>query len=399
MKLLIIGNGIAGLSAAEHFRKFDEQSQVTLLSDDRYPTYYRLKLSHYLAKPDFDVEELMVKKPSWYEERKIDVQTETKVETIDFEEKQVHTAEGKTYSYDRLLLACGAHPFVPPIKGAESEGVFSLRTLDDLIEMHRDFEEKEHITVIGGGLLGLEAANALKSLGKDVTVVEFFPYLLPRQLDEGLSQRVKKQLEAEGLTFRLGAACDQIESEEGKVAAIKLNTGERLETDAVVISAGIRPNLSLFEGSDLKVDKGVVVDERMRTNIPDVYAAGDVAAYKGVVYGLWTASNEQGKVAGMNLAGRDSTYAEPRLVATLNIGGVKLFSAGDVSEPDRILAYEKGEACHRLYVKDQRVVGAALTGDLAWMLKVRKLVDEKRLLASLPQEAEEHRFFADLVDE
>lgn len=398
MKLLIIGNGIAGLSAAEHFRKFDNHSEVVMLSEDRYPTYYRLKLSHYLAKPEFDVEELIVKQPSWYDERKIEVATETRVEKVDFENKRVVTASGETHTYDRLLIACGAHPFVPPIKGADSKGVFSLRSLDDLIEMHEDFRDKDHITVIGGGLLGLEAAYSLRTLGKQVTVVEFFPYLLPRQLDEGLSQGVKAQLEDEGLSFRLGAACDRIDAEQGKVNAIELNTGERLETDAVVISAGIRPNLSLFEGTDLKVDKGVVVDERMRTNLPDVYAAGDVAAYKGMVYGLWTASNEQGKVAGMNLAGRDSTYAEPRLVATLNIGGVKLFSCGDVSEPDRILVYEEGEASHRLYVKGNRIVGAALTGDLAWMLKVRKLVDEKHAIDTLPDPTEEKTFFLGLVE-
>lgn len=377
MKLLIIGNGIAALSAAENFRKHDMETEILMLSEDAYPTYYRIKLSHFLGKPDFKDEELMVKDAAWYAERKIDVKLNTRVERIDFTQKEALTAQGERYPYDRLLLANGSHPFVPPLKGVEKEGVFTLRSLDDLKTILRFLKDKKRVMVIGGGLLGLEAAHGLVEQGKTVTVMEFFSYLLPRQLDQELSAVVQAQLEKEGLTFVLGSSCSEITGDQA-VRGIRLENGREIEADAVIISAGIRPNLEIFTDSPLTVAKGVVVNERMQTNLPEVYAAGDIAEYQGMVFGLWSASNDQGKIAGTNLAGQDMVYAAPQLVALLNIGGVKLFSAGDVADPESVITYRDEKAFHRLFVKGGRIAGAALTGDTSLMMKARTLVLQKK---------------------
>lgn len=377
MRLLIIGNGIAALSAAENFRKYDQDTEILMLSADAYPTYYRIKLSHFLGKPDFKDEELIVKDAAWYAERKIEVKLNTRVESIDFEKKEAVTAQGERYGYDKLLLANGSHPFVPPLKGGDKKGVFTLRSLDDLKTILNFLKDKERIIVMGGGLLGLEAAHALVEQGKKVTVLEFFPYLLPRQLDQELSAVVQEQLEKEGLSFVLGSSCSEVTGDES-VKGILLNDGSALETDAVLISAGIRPNTEIFKDSPLTVSKGVVVNERMQTNLPDVYAAGDIAEYQGMLFGLWNASNDQGKIAGTNLAGQEMGYAAPQLVASLNIGGVKLFSAGDVSEPESVITYRDEKAFHRLFVKGDRVVGAALIGDMGPMMKAKSMVLQKK---------------------
>lgn len=373
MKLLIIGNGIAALTAAENFRKSDEEAEILMLSEDAYLTYYRLKLSHYLGKETYTDEELYVKSPQWYAEKNIQVRLNTRVTGIDFDARRVTTADGAVLGYDRLLLATGASPFVPPVAGADKAGVFALRQLDDLKAIHRWLKDRRRVVVIGGGLLGLEAAHGLAEFGCSVNVLEFFNYLLPRQLDPELSAVVQKQLEAEGLSFTLGTGCDAILGD-ASVTGVRLANGVELEADAVIFSAGVRPNLGLFSGTKLAVERGVVVNDRMETNIPDVYAAGDVIQYGETVFGLWTASNEQGKIAGVNLAGGEQRYLAPQLVATLNIGEVKLFSAGDVSAPEAVATYRTEKGFHRLFIKGGKVAGAALTGDLSLMLKAKNLV-------------------------
>lgn len=377
MRLLIIGNGIAGLSAAETFRKNDPDSEILMLSHEPYLTYQRIKLSHVLGEPEFTDESLLVKPASWYETQKIEVKLNTEVTKIDFEAKQVHLADGSALSYDKLLLATGGHAFMPPVKGADKQGVFALRTLDDLKHIHAYLKDKQHVVVVGGGLLGLEAAHGLVELGKKVTVLEFFPYLLPRQLDPELSAHVQAQLEREGIQFVLGTGCEGLLGDDA-VTGLHLANGNELMADAVIVSAGVRPNISLYADTPLAINKGVIVNEKMETNIPDVYAAGDVAEYQGVVFGLWTSSNEHGRIAGSNMAGKVMTYAAPQLVATLNIGEVKLFSAGDVALPEQMLTYRDDKVCHRLYLKEGHVVGAVLTGDLALMLKAKNAVNQKK---------------------
>lgn len=388
MRLLIIGNGIAAQSAAEAYRKLNTEDEILMVSDEAHLTYQRIKLSHYLGKPAFEEDELLVKPQSWYEEKNIQVKLNTKVTHLELEEKQVKTLTGETIAYDKLLLATGAHAFCPPIKGADKEGIFALRTLEDLKTILNYVQDKKHVLVIGGGLLGLEAAQGLVELGKKVTVLEFFPYLLPRQMDEEMSQLVQKQLEAEGIHFLLGKNCQEFLGDEA-VIGIRLSEDEILEGDAIIISAGIRPNVALYSDTTLQVNKGIVVNERMATNMPDVYAAGDVAEYQGVVYGLWISANEHGRIAGSNMAGKDMVYAAPQMVTTLTIGEVKMFSAGDVSEPESVISYKKENSFHRLYVKKGHVVGAVLTGDMSLMLKAKNMaVKHKEVPAFEGSEAE-----------
>lgn len=373
-KYVIVGNGIAGLSAAKEIRNIDKEGNITIITSEEYLTYYRVKLSHYISK-SFDDDELLVNKKSWYDENNVEVILGKIVEKIDTEKKQVKLDDGKIVEYDKLLLANGSRPFVPPIGGKFKDGVFALRTLKDLRHIKKYFELCEDVTVIGGGLLGLEAAWAIKELGKKVNVVEFFPYLLPRQLDKELADIVSQKLNDNGLNLYFDAAAEDILGET-KAEGLKLKDGRKIETDAILVSAGIRPNIDLVRGTPIEFDKGVKVDKYLRTNIEDVYAAGDIAEVNGMVLGLWTAANDQGKIAGANMAGNNKEYKMAQPFTTLSIGDISLFSVGNIKDFTDVLRYDDGDNRYRLYLTDNKLTGSILLGDISRMSKVRKAVND-----------------------
>ena len=385
MKHVIIGTGIAALSAAEAIRKQDGTAEILMLGADRHPPYFRIKLSHLLSSPDMPVEDILIKKREWYEAQRIILRTDTPVSRIDYESKRAFLLSGEQIPYDRLLLATGATPFVPPVPGANTPGVFVLRTFDDLQAIHHALRNRHRVLVVGGGLLGLEAAYGLMGLGKQVHVVEALPYLLPRQLDPYIAEKIRIQLQDMGMRFTFGTPCERIESASNPapdigheaVTGMRLKDGTFLEADAILFSAGVRPNTALAHGSKLAVDRGIVVDTHMRTNLPQVYAAGDVAEVDGMLYGLWSPALEQGKVAGQNMAGGAARYTPTELAATLSIGRVKLFSAGEINNTDTFIPHEEDAQLHRLYVREGRVAGVVLTGDLSLSMKAKNLVRQR----------------------
>lgn len=371
---LIIGNGIAGLSAAETIRKNDTNNRITLISSENYLTYYRVKLSHFISK-NFKDEDLFVHNQEWYKEHNIDLILGKSVSNVDTEKNEVMLDDGTNIKYDKLLFANGSKPFVPPIKGNEKEGVFALRTIEDLKKAKEYFQSCSSITVIGGGLLGLESAWAIKQLGKEVNVVEFSPYLLPRQLDEGLAKNLGDILNENGLHLYLGAATDEILGNE-KVEGIRLQDGRAIKTDAVLISAGIRPILDLVKDSNIKFDKGIQVDSSMKTNIDNIYAAGDVAELNGMVIGLWGISGDQGKVAGQNMVGGSAEYKIPELNAMLMLDNISVFSAGNIKDFDNTIedVDNNKNAYYKLFISNNNVVGGVVINDMSKVPKVKRLV-------------------------
>lgn len=376
-KYLIIGNGMAGLAATREIRKNDEAGSITMVSNESSLTYYRTKLTEYLAK-DFSDEELLVSKESWYKEKNIDVILSKIVEDINIKDNKIKLDDGKEIEYEKLLIAAGSRPFIPPITGKFKEGVFALRTLKDLNYIQEYLKECEEVTVIGGGLLGLEAAWSLKELGKKVNIIEFGPYLLSRQLDEEISNKLKEKLVEEGFTIYLNSQAQEVLGE-GKADGLKLNEDREIKTDAILISSGVRSNLDLVREISIEFDKGIIVDKNMKTNIENIYAAGDVAEVNGMVVALWTASNEQGKIAGANMSGANLEYAHPKLFANLQIGSIKIFSAGNINEFESVYEYkdEKKQIHNKVFVKDNKVQGIILFGDLKDMNSSRNAVVSK----------------------
>jgi len=363
MNYLIVGNGVAGTTAAEQIRKQDPQGAVTIVTDEGLPFYWRIRLNEFIAG-DIDEEALISKGRDWYQENDLRLVLETPVAGADREARVLTSEAGEAFPYDRLLLATGSHAFVPPIQGSDKEGVFTLRTAADARAIAGYAAGVEDAVLIGGGLLGLEAGNALRRLGKRVTVVEFFPRLLPRQLDDKGASRLQAMMEEMGFSFELGAKTREIAGEEA-AAGVRLESGKALTGGMVLISAGVRPNLDLARALELETDKGVQVDETLRTSRPDIFAAGDVAEFRGMPSGIWPAAMEQGKIAGVNMTGGDLTYEGTTPSNVLKVVGIDLASAGEIDAEGKMetRVLETDEVYKKVVFDDGRIAGCIMLGD------------------------------------
>ncbi|MGD8228042.1 MAG: FAD-dependent oxidoreductase [Desulfobacteraceae bacterium] len=375
---LIIGNGVAGTTAAENIRKQDKEGNITIVTDEDLPFYWRIQLNEYISG-DITEEQLLAKKEDWYRDQNISLKLKTRIVGADAQKKVVVTEGKEELPYGRLLVATGSHSFIPPIKGSEKKGVFALRDVQDARDISDFAKNIEDVILIGGGLLGLEAGNALRKLGKKIMVVEFFPRLLPRQLDVDGAGRLQKIMEGMGFSFRLGAKTQEITGDDQAEGAL-LEGGETLSGQMVVISAGVRPNLELAEPLGLKTDKGVVVDERLQTNQPDIYAAGDVAEFKGMPYGIWPAAMEQGKIAGMNMAGGEATYNGTTMANTLKVVGIDLASAGNIDAENEFESKvtTDGDQYKKIVLENNQIIGCIMLGDTKGFNEITKMMSEKR---------------------
>lgn len=373
---LIIGNGICGLSAAEEIRKNDDKGSILILTDEDGHTYWRTRLSELIAK-DYTDEEILVKKETWYGERKIEVKLNTYAEKIDKENKKVISKDGEEYEYGKLLIATGSHAFVPPIKNADAKGVFAIRSSEDLKNFKEYLGNKKKLIIIGGGILGLEAANSISQLGIEITIVEAFDYLLARQLDKDLSQKLEKALNDMGMKTLTGKFSEEIMVKDGAVCGLKLTDGTELEADAIMIQAGVRANIEIAKNSGLATDRGILVGKNLQVENEDIYAAGDVAQIGNFSIGLWTASMEMGKIAGSNMTGGNKLYEQPKPFSTLMLGDVKLFSAGqNAGDGIEEVKKEDGEKIYKLFKNSDKFVGGILWGDIKYQMDVKKIVFE-----------------------
>lgn len=362
---LIIGNSFAGTHAAKSIRSIQPDSDITVCAREKYPFYSKPKLPAFLAG-DVSLEKLFIYPETWYAENNFTLLLNETAVSIDAGAKQVHFAGGKKLSYDKLLIANGSKAAFPPIAGLDQPWVFSLRTLDDALAIRDYAEGKKDVIVVGGGLLGLEAGNALRKLGLKVQVIEFFDRLLPRQMDKAGSLILQKKFEEMGFSFVLGAVTEKMYEENGK-RLVKLKDGRVFSADFVLVSAGIAPDVELARTAQLTVNKGVVVCDCLRTNNPDIYAAGDVAEHKGRIYGIWPAAEEQGKLAGMNMTGEEEAYQGTVISTTLKVVGIDLASLGDISGADAreyCRTDDSKNMYQKIFVRDNKIVGAILFGDI-----------------------------------
>jgi NAD(P)H-nitrite reductase large subunit len=275
------------------------------------------------------------------------------------------TGEGPV-AYDALVLALGARAFVPPVPGADLPGVQVLRTLSDALALRDRPADAGPVVVAGGGLLGLEAAASLRGAGRDVTVVEMAPWLLPRQVDRGGAEVLREVLSRRGLRFRLGTQVARIAGA-GRVDGVELGTGERLPAAIVLFAAGVRPDVDLAKAAGLAVGRAIVVDDALRTSAPGVWAAGDCAEHRGRTPCLWISAEAQGKAAGASVAGAEVAFEGIVPQATLKVADLLVWSIGDPSawDPDRGVAARDGDAWRRLASDaDGRLIGAVLIGNL-----------------------------------
>lgn len=330
--IVIIGSGIAGLSAAEAARRQDPQCLVTLLSDDSHLPYYRQRLCEVLGGPA-RADQLLIHPQEWYAQQGFDLQTNAVVDAIRTDRKTVVLRDGRAFAYTSLILASGSASFVPPLQGAGLPGVETLWTLADTLRIEARVKDARRAIVIGGGLLGLEAAYALHQRGLSCLILERLPRLMMRQLDERSAQIFTAQVEREGTQVATGAIISEIYAgPDGRAAGVRLEDGSAFPADLIILSAGVRPRLEYLSGSGIETDKYITVDSRMRTNVPGVYAAGDCAIQDRRWYGLWPIARQQGLAAGGNAAGGDREYQMPVPPFLLKTMGTQIASAGLVEE-------------------------------------------------------------------
>lgn len=373
---VIIGNGIAGLSCAQEIRSESKEKTILMVSEEASHTYWRTQLSDLISK-DFGLDDTYVKKDPWYGENNVDEKLHLRVEKIDPEKKLVILENGEEIEYGKVLIATGSHPFIPPIENSNSEGVFAIRTMDDLIKFKKYIGDKKKVIVIGGGLLGLEAAYSVTKLGLEVLVVESFPYILSRQLDKELSLKLQDRLKELNINTCTGKNTKKILVDGKKVSGIELDDGEIISADAIMVQAGVRMNLELAQNSGLKTDRGICVDDNLKTEYEDIFAAGDCAQIGNITMGLWTSSQEMGKIAGANMMGNHEKYERPKPFTSLLIGPIKVFSAGTSSgEGIEELKVENEDKIYKLFKKDGKFVGAILWQDIKFQNDAKKIVFE-----------------------
>lgn len=326
MRAVIIGNGLAGTLAAKTLRELDGDVTIDVFGEEAHPYYPRPNLIEFLAGR-LPYERLFAFPQGWAERQRIGLHLGVKVSRIRAEEKAIETDSGRTVPFDVLLMANGARASIPSLRGSGRKGVFVLRTLDDALAILGRLEGRTKAAVIGGGLLGLEIARALRTRGAEVRVVEFLDRLLPRQLDETGAGILKDQIERTGIAVRLGTVTEEILGDV-EVRGLRFEGGEEVEAEVVVVAAGVKPDIELAANAGLRVERGIMVDDRLRTSLPGVFAAGDVAEHRGRVYGMIPASFEQCRAAAHNMLGRDLPYEGTVSSATLKVVGLDVTSAG-----------------------------------------------------------------------
>jgi nitrite reductase (NADH) large subunit len=392
LKLVLVGNGMAGVRTLEELLKIaPDLYDITVFGAEPHPNYNRIMLSPVLAGEQ-TLDEIILNPLSWYAQRGITLHLGKTVTQIDRIRRKVLAEDGTEAVYDRLLIATGSSPFVLPVPGTELAGVIAYRDIADTQEMIDAATRYRHAVVIGGGLLGLEAANGLMRRGMQVTVIHIGHSLMERQLDGPAGELLRRSLQERGLQFMLGAHTQAlIGGEDGRVTGVQFKDGRQILADLVVMAAGIRPNTALAESAGLLCQRGIVVNDTMQTvTDPRVYSVGECAAHRGITYGLVAPLYEQAKVCATHLAqlgvGR---YQGSQTSTKLKVTGIELFSTGDFIGGEGIEEIVIDDPVSGVYkkllIKDDQLVGACLYGDTAdggWYFKLlregRKIGDDLR---------------------
>ena len=379
---VILGNGTAGLNAAKAIRQRDKTGAVIMISNEAYPSYNRPMLTKSMLA-SLTPEQIAVETESWYESNNIyQILGRTSV-SVDTKKSEVILDDGSQIHFTRLIYALGSESFIPPIPGSGREQVIAVRRISDVEKISSLLKTSKTAVVIGGGVLGLEAAWELKKAGLSVTVLEAAPMLMGRQLDATAGSILEEISRRNGISIHTGVSITSIDGDEtGAVSGVSLSSGEVLPADLVIVSAGVRANTALAQEMGLKIEKAVVVNSRMEAGIKHVYACGDCAEYKGANFAIWPEASEQGRVAGANAAGDELEYRPVSSALTFNGMNTSLYAAGDNGKNPNLLYKtvefkDMGKEQYRkLYFLNNRLCGVILIGDLSQMARMTEFLEQ-----------------------
>ncbi|QCU13684.1 nitrite reductase large subunit [Bacillus subtilis] len=358
---------MAGVRAIEEILSVaKDEFQITIFGAEPHPNYNRILLSKVL-QGDTDIKDITLNDWDWYEENNIQLYTNETVIKVDTENKTVITDADRIQPYDELILATGSVPFILPIPGADKKGVTAFRDIKDTDTMLAASKQYKKAAVIGGGLLGLEAARGLLNLGMDVSVIHLAPFLMERQLDATAGRLLQNELEKQGMTFLLEKQTEEIVGDD-RVEGLRFKDGTSIEADLVVMAVGIRPNTTLGAESGIPVNRGIIVNDYMQTEIPHIYAVGECAEHRGIAYGLVAPLYEQARVLAKHICGIETKPYEGSVLSTqLKVSGVEVFSAGDFNESGEkkaIKVFDEQDGIYKkIVLRGNQIVGAVLFGD------------------------------------
>lgn len=388
MKLVLVGNGLAGMRCLEDLLDMaPERYDVTVIGEEPWGNYNRIMLSPVLSG-DKTIDDIMLHPHAWYSDKGIRFIAGDPAVRIDRPRKQVYTEKGEVVDYDRLILATGSKPFIPPIAGADLKGVISFRDIYDINTMLDYCKTKKNAVVIGGGLLGLEAAYGLKQRGMNVTVLHLMDRIMERQLDSKASQMLRHSIEQKGISIITEANTEALVGVDGHVTQIRLKDGTVLEADLVVFAVGIRPNMALAQSAGLRCNRGVLVNDTMQTFDPSIYAVGECIEHRSQTFGLVEPLWGQAFICASHLAEHGSlTFKAPTVPTQLKVSGCDVFSAGNFEPKDDfediILNDEKRQIYKRIIIQKDKVVGAVLFGDTEDGVWYAELISDQTPISSI----------------
>ena len=391
-RYLIVGDGVAGARAAVRIKETDPNGEIQIFTEETYPFYYRVRFPEFVAG-EVTIEGLTIHTQEFYQNKGVSLHLEERIEEVYPEKKEVVSGKGKTYVYDQLLIATGGTAFVPPIKGVEKKGVFTLRSMQDAINIKEFSGKVSQAILIGGGLVGLETGGALLRRGVKVAVIEYNPRILPRQMDPEGSQILQGRMEEMGFSFFINGQSDEIFGKE-KVEGLRLKDGRIIEGQMVIISAGVKPNIQVAKTVGLETKNGILVNDRLETKREGVFAAGDVAEHRGRSYGIWPAAQKQGEIAGVNMAGGNLVYEGTVVSNRLKVVGIDLTAAGEIDPEGKLECVVRSdrEKCNycKVTFKENRIIGCILLGRTQGVSEIlnaiEKKIDVKELKDSLLEE-------------
>ena len=365
LRYVIIGNSAAGIGCAEGIRKLDKSGEITIVSSENHHTYSRPLIS-YLLCGKTDEQRMKYRPDSFYEDNGIRLLKGVTAESVDPKKKTVSLSDGEALGYDRLMIAAGSYPFVPPTEGFESvEKKFTFMTLDSALELQASLAPESRVLVIGAGLIGLKCVEGIYGRVSSITVVDMADRILPSVLDKNGSEIMQEYMEEKGIEFILG---DLVTKYEGSHAVLK--SGRELDFDILVTAVGVRPNVSLAEGAGCEVNRGIIVDERCETTVKDIYAAGDCTVSHDITTGtdkilaLLPNAYMQGETAGINMAGGEAAYDKAIAMNAMGLFGLHYVTAGSYDGEEIILPTESSRSYRKLVVKDGKLKGYIIIGDV-----------------------------------
>ncbi len=384
MKFVIIGNSTAAAAAVEGIRIIDKKSEITMISDEKYHTYSRPLISYYLAGK-VDENGMYYRSKDFYKVNNVETIFGIKAVQICAESKKVILSSGEEIKYDKLLIAVGGRSFVPQIDGIGKENIFNFLKWDEVKKIKETAKSAKKSVVIGAGLIGLKAAEALRNLGLEVTVVELSSRILSSILDEESAEIVKKYLEEQGIKFKLNTTVESALGDE-KVNSVLLKTGKKIECDLLITAVGVIPNTELVKDSDMKVNRGIIVNEYMETSIKNIYAAGDVAEgydflnKENRVAAVLPNAYKQGETAGINMAGVKKIFPSSFAFNSINLFGFKINTAGITAKRNsstEFLVKKIDNIYKKLVIEDDKLRGYIILNDIERSGILTGLIEEE----------------------